>query len=555
MATETVATAQDIIDAVAGLGSGDTIIIEDGTYDLSASISKSSGGMPNILAENTGGAILRWSKTYTWTADGDEYYCVPDRADEENPHTPYEIPRGVFSPVNGMYRQAQSGWLPYDTSSPPLGNQFDVTALFPTPDDTTEFELRCGVAHDISAFKGSVSGSTVTVTNLLDEAQLTAFDWQSDSNYLTTARGYMVMGRQADMRPGTWRWDWANGRLYVKPFAGETVNNLRVPQAVRRGIDVNGLDSFRVAGLVLEGLNCEPHWGPVGYSDDGALRVIDCEDVELDWLTIRNTCGAGIRMKQLTDPPGNGACDGARVTGITLSGVGGQGIVVGGVESIIAGATVTDSGWRNIAAPAIVGEYATSLVTNDITVTRQPGGAFHAALNNADWSERWQFRNLTATNCMTSRIGDRGCFYVIGRRAQSGVAGLFEGTSLTITRSTPNGSGDHGVYPDEGSYGAINNLRVKGFGARLGYYNSSKTNINPASGDYDAYSGRTIFCNDPDGEITINGGALIGDIVTIDVRTSSEPVTLNGVAVMTRRGTLTNGTVDRLGSPGVIDPP
>lgn len=547
MATTTVDTAQDIIDALAAYGAGDTIYVDDGTYTFTATLEKTGGNIPSIVAVNPGSAIFRFSRTYTWTADGSEYWCDPHRADVENPHTPYEVPYGVWSPDGTPYRQSQSGWFPYDYTSPPQGNQFDVTAAFPTPDNTANFELRCAVQHDILAFRGSVSGSTVTVTNMLDEAAPTAFDWQDEANWQTLARGYMVMGRQADMRPGTWRWDSANDRLYVWPLPGETVNNLRVAQNIRRGLRLEGGSDFCISGIVFEGLNGEPHWGPVGFSDDGAVFLRDCENARVEGVTVRNCASAGIRMKELTSPEGTNACDNAYVSGCTISNVGGQGIVVGGTNSQVVGCSVLKAGVRNLAAPAYVAEYASAVTLRGNTSTNCGGGSLHISANNSGEDDGPRVFDHTSVDDMTNQIGDRGCVYFIGRRAQSGLAAIVTGRNITVTRGTTNGSGDHGVYFDEGSYGTIDNLRIKGFGSRLGWYDPSDLTLVD-----DEFSGRTIYWNDPDGPTVINGGALVGDIVTLDIRTSSEPVTLNGVRVVTKKGLLTSGTVTRTGTPGVL---
>lgn len=548
MATTTVATAQDLIDALAAYGSGDTIYVADGTYNLSATLEKTSGGIPSIRAANRHQAILQFGKAYSWTADGAEYWCSPDKAG--GTHTAYEKPWCVYSVTNGLYRQAQSGWRPYDYSSEPLGNQFDVGATFPTPDDTSEFELRCAVPHDILGFLGSVSGSVVTVTNILGEAQATAFDWQDQANWQVLARGYMVMGRQADMRPGTWRWDVATARLYIMPFPGEDLDDIRVPQDVRRGIRLEGADSWTLGGFQIWGVNGEPHWGPVSFSDCGAVYAQDCEDAVLDDLVIRYCAGAGIRMKKLTSPEAQGACDAAQVSRCDIRHVGGQGIVVGGVESSITSNTVVNSGFRTLGAPAITAEHVTSIIIAGNSTNRCSGGSLHVAANHASESEQVILNDHSSLDDMTNQIGDRGCVYFIGRFRYDELPANVSSRNLSIQRRTTNGSGDHGVYLDEGSYGTFNNCRIKGFGSQLGWYDASDQTLGA-----DEYSGRTMFWNNPQGPTAFNGGALIGDIVTIDVRTSSEPVTLNGVAVMTRRGTLTNGTVDRLGSPGVIDPP
>ncbi len=554
MATTTVATANDLVAAVAAYGTGDTIYVADGTYTFTAVIEKTSGGIPSIVAVNPWAVIFRWTKTYSWTLDGDEYYCAPDKAGGS--HTPYEQPWGLWSADGTPYKQACSGFRPYDFASPPLGNQFDVVAgSFPTPDNTSDFEVRCYRPFDVSAHRASVSGSVVTVTNLLNEAQATTMDWQSSSDYATLAkRGYAVMNRSSDMRPGTWRWDSTLARLYVMPLPGETVNNLRVPQDIRRGLRLSGADSFRVYGIILEGLNSEPHWGPIGYSDDGALFIRDAEDVEI-MVRVRNVAGAAIQMKELTEPPGTAACHGAYVHDCTVTNVGGMGIVVSGESSRVENNTLTSVTTRTMCSPAIVGQFVRSARFTGNTTRKCAGGSIHVAADNDDAATGPYIANHSSYDDMTNQLGDRGNLYFIGRANQGGEPAIVTGLNWVIDRSTNNGSGDHGVYFDEGSYGTINGLRMRGFGSRLGWYDSTKNNITPASGTYDAYSGRTIFWNTPEGPTSINGGTLVGDRITIDSRNSAETVTLNGVKILTRSGTLTNGTITRTGSPGVIDPP
>lgn len=554
MATTTVATVGALIAALAALGEGDTILVEDGTYTFTAGLEKTSGTIPTIKAVNPWAVVFRFTKTYSWTAAGDEYYCTPDKSG--GTISPYEIPNGLWSPDGLVYKQAHSGWYPYDYATPPLGNQFDVTASFPTPDNAADFEMRCHVPFDIKAFKGtSIVGSTITVTNMLNEAVATAFDWQSSPDYQILSRvGVAVMNQAADMRPGTWRWDSANSRLYVMPVVGEVVNDLRVPVNIRRGIRLAGADNFNIEGIIFEGLNAEPHWGPIGFSDCGALYIIDCQNVTIN-VRVRNTAGAGVRMKILTEPPGEGACNDNIVVNSSFVNVGGQALVVAGEDTQVLSNSFVNCGSRTLCSPAISAQFVRRFRAIGNSTTGCGGGSIQIAADNDDYATGPYLANHHSLNDMFNQLGDRGCVYIIGRKFQGGTAAILTGYNITIERATTNGSGDHALYADEGSYFTITNLRIKGYGALLGWYDSTKNSINPASGSYDAYSGRTVFWNDPDGPSTFHGGVFVGDRVTLDVRTSTEITTLNGVKFVTRVGELTNGTFTRTGLPGIPDPP
>lgn len=538
MATSTAATSSELLAEIASKGEGDTVYIAPGNYDLTATISK-TGGMPNLVASGAT-PVFRYWKTYSWTSSSGQHYCTPDKAGGS--YAWHEIPNGVWAPDGTPYLQCDAGWQPYDMASPPGNNQFDVTSAFRTPDSSSAFEVLCHVRHEIITRKASFSSLLVSTTDMTGGTDLDMFDWQTDGGMagyhkLASIHGYKIMGRSADMRPGTWRWDWANNRLYVMLRPGDTANELRVARGIRQGVSVRYSNNFRIENIIFEGLNGHAHWGPVGFEDDGSIYIRSCQNVVIDRVVTRSSAGSGIRGATLDV---NDANSNLVLRNCSSFYVGSQGMSVSGLNARMESCSVLKCALRVPSAPAFVFERVISPIATDLMAEECRGGSWHFSMVNADVTEGLEFENLTAINCMTEDIGDRGNFYMIGRKGQGGVAGLLKsGKNLRIITGRDTGRGNIEVYFDEGSYGTLSNAIIRSAnGSALGRFGDTPT----LAGDH--ASGRTVFFNNPDGPTTFNGGSMSSPgLVTVESRTSSAQCTLNGTLVSAPGGLVTAGNV------------